>query len=420
MVVEGTREEVRGRGGTGPLAPLTWPLRKSILGLIHLWQAGDRLADVIPPLLEADPGNQVVYSAPEGSRFASSGREFTRRLDGAVLPWEQARRHEFDLALAANLGRLDEVRAPALILPHGVGYAKLVPRNSGYGPSVQRPLSDAVADGLLRYGRVVPAAIGVPHERQLDQIAVHVPDALQVCHVVGDPSFDRMVESLPFRSTYRKALGVNDAQRLVLVSSTWGPHSLVGARYGLLNRLPAELAGGYVTAAVLHPGIWWVHSPRQIRAWLEPAVRAGLRLLAPDAAWQAALVAADVVIGDHGTVTYSAAALGRPVLLAAGGLAEVAPESQVAELYRRAPVFDADAPARPQIEAAIDAYDPEQGAAMAALLTSAPGRSAELLRSLMYSLMRCEEPAEPPRLHPLAAPTLVDVGGCGGAEARAS
>ncbi|MDA0564143.1 hypothetical protein LG943_07355 [Streptomonospora sp. S1-112] len=419
-MVEEVHGAVRGWERTGPLAPLTWPAARTLLGVVHHWGAGDRLADVIPPLLEKSPTNQLVYSVPPGSRFASSGTEFVRRLGAAVLPWEEVRHHGFDLAVAANLGLLDEVRAPTLLLPHGVGYSKLVPRNPGYGPPVRRPLGGAIADGLLRYGRVVPAAIGVPHERQLDQIAEHVPDALQVCHVVGDPCYDRMVAGLRLRKMYRQALGVNDAQRLVLVSSTWGPHSVAGARSGLLNRLPTELAGGYVTAAVLHPGIWWVHGRRQVRAWLEPALRAGLRLLAPEAAWQAALVAADAVLGDQGSLTMYAASLGRPVLLAAGRLTEVAPGSQVAELYRRARAFDADAPARPQIEAAIDAYDPEQGAAMAALLTSAPGCAAERLRGLMYSLMGCQEPTDPPPPHPLPAPTLVGADDRGYAEPHVS
>ncbi|MFC7740294.1 hypothetical protein ACFQXA_03960 [Nocardiopsis composta] len=62
-----------------------------------------------------------------------------------------------------------------------------------------------------------------------------------------------------------------------------------------------------------------------------------MRLIPPEQGWQAALVAADAVIGDHGSVTYYAAALGRPVLLAAFDEGEVLPGSHIDLLGRAAP-----------------------------------------------------------------------------------
>jgi hypothetical protein len=68
---------------------------------------------------------------------------------------------------------------------------------------------------------------------------------------------------------------------------------------------------------VLHPHVWHGHSPHQIRSWLADCVRAGLILIPPLEGWRAALIAADIVVGDHGAVTCYAAALDKPVALAA-------------------------------------------------------------------------------------------------------
>ena len=67
--------------------------------------------------------------------------------------------------------------------------------------------------------------------------------------------------------------------------------------------------------AALHPNIWALHGRRQVLAWLADHMAAGLGVVPPQEGWRAALVGADVVIGDHGSVTRYGAALGVPVLM---------------------------------------------------------------------------------------------------------
>ncbi|MGX1952996.1 hypothetical protein ACWIGY_22215 [Streptomyces anulatus] len=106
----------------------------------------------------------------------------------------------------------------------------------------------------------------------------------------GDPCFDRILAARPYRDRFRSALGVGRGRRLVLLNSTWGPHSLLGNGEGtgndalpsLLAQLTSELPSDeYRIAAVLHPNIWHGHGPGQIRAWLDRARRAGLALIDP-------------------------------------------------------------------------------------------------------------------------------------------
>lgn len=167
--------------------------------------------------------------------------------------------------------------------------------------------------------------IGLSHEEQLERLRRSCPQALPLARVVGDPCFDRLQASLTERDRYRRLLGATGGRRLVVVSSTWSEHSLLGRCPDLPLRLVRELpVDEYAVAVVLHPNIWSRHNPQDL---LREAVAAGLLVVPPQNGWQAALVAADWVVGDHGSVSLYGAALDRVTLLAATGEAELAPDS---------------------------------------------------------------------------------------------
>ncbi|MGW6389909.1 hypothetical protein ACWFR1_05245 [Streptomyces sp. NPDC055103] len=247
------------------------------------------------------------------------------------------------------------------------------------------------------------------HPEQLQRLTRVCAEAVPSAVLAGDPSFDRMLAGRPYRDRFRRALGVRSGQRLVVLNSTWNPEGLFGSGGGqdilpgLLPRLAAELpADEYRLAAVLHPNVWHGHGPGQIRAWLDRARRGGLILIDPVHDWRQALLAADLVLGDFGAVTYYAAALDTPVLLAADGRGRLDPEAPLAEFARQAPRLDPHAPLRPQVERVLSAHRPDGTAAE--FVTSAPGRSAALLRRHFYTLMDLPEPDAPASLEPLPLP----------------
>jgi hypothetical protein len=167
----------------------------------------------------------------------------------------------------------------------------------------------------------------------------------------------------------------------------------------LASELPVD---EYRVAAVLHPNIRAGHGPGQLELWLDRARRAGLSLVDPLAGWRQALIAADLVIGDFGSVSYYAAACGTPVLLGAGSPDDLGPASPVAEFVRTTPRLDPYAPLLPQLERESATHRPRP--ALAELATSSPGRSAELLRRLFYDLIGIPEPAGSALLDPLPLP----------------
>ncbi|MFE3444050.1 hypothetical protein ACFXNW_13540 [Nocardia sp. NPDC059180] len=211
--------------------------------------------------------------------------------------------------------------------------------------------------------------------------------------VAGDPCFDRLTASIPLRQRYRQALGAAPDTTIVTLTSTWGPNSLLGRNPGLIDSALAELTlGDHIVTAIIHPNVWFAHGPWQIRRWLADALRSGLRLIPPLHGWQAALIASDVVIGDHGAVTGYAAALSIPTILAAFPEHEVAAGSAAELVGRTAPRLDRRRPLAEQMSQARSRHDPAISARIAQRVSSRPGQCADVLRSTFYRMIGLERP----------------------------
>ncbi|WP_199547708.1 hypothetical protein [Streptomyces sp. N35] len=254
---------------------------------------------------------------------------------------------------------------------------------------------------VLHDGHPFTDALVLSHPEQRDRLRDSCPQAVDSAVLAGDPCFDRILGHRDLRVPYRRALGVRTGQRLVLLNSTWAKGSLAGGPLpSLLPRLTAELpADEYRIAAVLHPNIWSAHGPGQIRAWFDRALNAGVTLVDPLHDWRQALIAADAVIGDHGSVSFYAAALGTPVLLGAAPLTDIDHRSPSAAFVREAPLLDMNAPLRPQLDSLTT---PPAGPAR--FTTSMPGASAARLRRLFYGLLGLPEPVHTATLRRLPLP----------------
>ncbi|SNR25882.1 hypothetical protein [Actinomadura mexicana] len=393
----------------GPFGPdarrgSTMPGQRTVLAVAHHLTAATRLADVIP-LLETDRRVAVAYTAAPASVFTGGLDAHLRDLGGLVLPWRQAVTTRFDLVVAASHGMLENLHGPVMTLLHGAGPGKLLGRLRGAGPPAARPVTGLIRERIVVAGRVVPSSMALAHERHLSMLDRECPEARPVAFVCGDPCLDRLTASLPYREAYRRALGVGDGRRLVFVSSTWGRDSLFGAHPDVLLRVAAELPRDeYQIVAALHPHIWSWYGRRQVLSWHADCLRHGVRLLPPEEGWRAALVAADRVIGDHGSVTYYGAALGLPVLLGAFPEESVAPGTHTARLGTVAPRVGWDRPLVPQLAEAAHAFTGRLHDEMRRDLSSRPGEAARLIRSEMYRLMRLQDRACPPDVLPVPVP----------------
>jgi hypothetical protein len=245
---------------------------------------------------------------------------------------------------------------------------------------------------VLDDGVPIADALVLSHEEQLTRLAAEAPAALETAVVAGDPCHDRIVASLDFRRRYRDALGLGN-RMLVFVSSTWSASSLLGTRPWLIRELLAELPrDSYVVATALHPNISHAHGPGQIRAWLSDCLRSGMVLLPELDGWQAGLIASDVVVGDHGAVTGYGAAIGRPVVLGSFGDDDLAAGTAISALGEVAPRLPPHGPYEPVLTTAMADDAVERFSAVRDLVTSLPGESMRVLRSVFARLLGLSEP----------------------------
>ncbi|WP_285471695.1 hypothetical protein, partial [Actinoplanes sp. NBRC 101535] len=369
--------------GPGSQRWVTLAAQRTLLAVARTVTSTGRVLDAVQ-LLRDDPRVQVVFAVNDTSPFSDGVPEMLRRAGARVVPWRQLPGLRFDAALTASENtELGTVDAPVLVLQHGVGFHKDLPNSRGDG----RRLSGTVRPAD-RHGRRV--LIAVTHPQQTAQLAEHDPAAAADTVLIADPMLERIRASRLLRHRYRSALGLGD-RRLIVVASTWGRQSLIGRWPELPARLLAEVdADTARVATVLHPNVTAGHGALQLRLWLAAARDAGLLMVPPDAGWQAMLAAADVVVGDHSSMSLLAAGADVPLLLAplAG---EVVPGTPMTVLSRSAERLDVRRPLAPQVDAAVAGHTAGRYAAAVDASFAGPP-AARPLRAVLYELLDLAEP----------------------------
>jgi hypothetical protein len=355
-----------------------------------------RLADVLAAF-DDDPRIRVLFTTSPGSPHAAGTDRLLAWYGAAFVGWRQAVRLRPDLVISTSSnGDLHRLRGPLMMLPHGAGRHKLAPGQGHASKNADAPYGLSRAQ-LVHRGRVLPDVLGISHPDQLDLLARHCPQAIPRAVLVGDPCFDRLQASAHLREPFRRALGVAGRQKLVLISSTWGDMSTFDASPELPLRALRELPSDrYRVALTLHPNIWSEYGPMRVKSWYATARRAGLILVPWYEGWRAALLAADHVIGDHGSVTCYAAALGAPVLLSSKHSPRLVPGTPATRLAASCPRLDESRALEPQLRSSAEPDRVLSNTRIAADDFGLPGGSLRMLRSTAYNLMHLEQREDEP------------------------
>ncbi|PSK89900.1 hypothetical protein CLV63_1244 [Murinocardiopsis flavida] len=371
---------------------VTRPGCRTVLVMVHSVACAQRLMDVVA-LLKADGRIQIVFTmAP--SIFHRGVPEWLAALDCVVIPWSQAEQTRFDLAIAASYWGIERIHAPLVLLPHGAGFGKfMTPALTGVA-AAPRGTFGLDRQRLLHDGRVIPSALVLAHEQERRRLAEGCPEALQHAQVVGDPVVDRLLDARMVPQRFRAALGVGSDQRLAVMVSTWGPHSLLGARSDAVARLVEEAREqhGWRVALLVHPNVWASHGTWQMRAWMADWESCGLIVLPQRTDCVGVLAAADVVIGDHGSTTLYATLLDRPLAMAGAQEADVDPHAPISELLLRAPTIAESGPVLAGVEGMTARFRPGTWGSVAAQISSHPGLFATRMRRVLYEQVGLAEP----------------------------
>jgi hypothetical protein len=338
---------------------------------------------------------KLLFTVNDTSPYSAGALDVLRQAGvERVVPWSEVSRTHHALAISAS-ENIDfaSLKGKTVVLPHGVGFNKYVPdpRTGGTRLAGLPPVE------ALRSGRV---RVVLSHPAQEQQLRAVCPDIAGHTTVTGDSTYDQLLTSLPLRQRYRRKLGLH-GRKLVLLSSTWRSESEIGHWRTLPKELLASLPSDeYQVAVCLHPNIWSHYGPITVRNWFSDALDAGLLLVPPTQGWQATLLAAHVVATDHGSISLYAAALGKPLLLAAFGEERV-PGSPIDTLGQLADRLDPHSDLRRQIDQALATHDPQRFTALAQSVFAHVGESTLLLRDLLYQELHLTPPHDdPPLLRP--------------------
>ncbi|UMP07033.1 hypothetical protein [Amycolatopsis sp. EV170708-02-1] len=344
-----------------------------------------------------------MFTVNGTSAFSDGVEDVLRQAGVRLVPWQAVRDKQvaYDLVLSASENiDFQNVTKHTVVLPHGLGFNKYVPDSNGEGTR----LAGLPPDAVLRAGG---ATVVLSHPEQQRQLSAVCPASEGRTEVVGDPTLARLLASQGLRDRYRETFGTND-RTLVVLASTWRPDSLLGRWQSLPSRLLAELpADLYQVVVALHPNVWSYYGRAQISWWFSSALDAGLLLLPPDSGWQAALVAADQVIADHGSLGLFAAALDKPILHA-GSSAEIVAGTPPAELLREATELDGTTPLREQLDHCRRDHRPGRFDPITDRVFAQTAEADDNLRNLIYRKLNLTAPSasSSPRRFPLPEPCL--------------
>lgn len=275
-------------------------------------------------------------------------------------------------------------RCPVIRVQHGLPGKRVDGSIYAFGP--------AAFDwrGRLRYTKVLVSSDAVK------RLAVECDPAFEgAVEVVGNLGDDRLLAEVPNRADHRQRLGIGPDERVVLVFSTWGPN-------GLFHRFGDAILA---QAGALRDEFRFILSAHRLdnqpgageRNWGEHVASQasrGFLVRDPDEDWVPYLVACDVVLSDHTSVTTHAALIDRPVVHvpAAGGVLE--PGSPVWRLHKVTPGIRADATDLGETLRAALSDGPSPGLRdLAGQLNSHPGEAADRIRAITHELLRLAPPA---------------------------
>jgi hypothetical protein len=382
-----------------------WGCKQGLI-LLHTLTGATRLFELFR-MLAADPRIRWQFCQPPDV-FGGGVREFLAAHGFHTVPWDVARRRKFDVVLAAGGDNLHELPSRIILLAHGAGTNKLGMRRAGPGLPLGRSPYRLNRDYLIRGGRVVPYRLALSHDKEQRLLEEQVPEVLPIAEVIGDPVVDQIQRHRHLRDEYRNKLEVQDERTLVVVTSTGTGSGLLMRRRDLVSRLMRELpATEYKVVLMLHPNFWAYFTPAYLRTWLAEPIRRGLEVLPVDEDWPALLLAADLVIGDHGSATQYGAAAGAAILLGSHPMEDLAPSAPAMMLAALAPHLVEGKTICQQVKDAIAGHKRGQYSLVANQLSSTPGEFGRRLGDLIIDAAQIDSEPLPSTLPALVVPRLM-------------
>lgn len=364
------------------------PYPKRIL-FVAMNGLGLKFLDDVQGVFESDERiDFTVTHSPGGIQSRDAIEEKCHAAGIPYLPFIRVRWQTWDLMVFADHDAMDRFPdcVPKVRLGHGICGSKLV-----NGVPYRHAPQWIEYRGKVFYSRMFEASdyavqLAVRHNPKLKGIAV----------ACGDLAADRMLALRVEREVIRTSMGYSENDFVILVQSTYGETSL-------MESVGRELISHCVVLA--HSKDWRFILQTHPHHWTGPRAtshpfgqflsaqedKPGITVIRNGEGWAPAMVASDMVITDHTSLSMTYALLGKPMLFVdvpGTTLIEGNPGQRLAKVL---PKLSTPGCLAEDIARARSAFPREQVAEIAKDILSYPGEAAERIRNEVCSLLALDD-----------------------------
>lgn len=246
----------------------------------------------------------TVSISPEGSGLGPDDLENLRSLGIECIGWQSARHRRFDLIIVTDRPVVHSWRSTArLLIHHGSSYV------NNPDPWQYRRLAEGTVDFLL-----------LLHRGELSRVREVAGKAMSGrVRVVGQPKLDRLIRCVRTHSEKGSGWDLDPQKPVLFVGSHWTPTSLFRTCGDeVLSYLRTRTDLNILVSGHDHlwsyPSHWSAGIDWRTRlAWMDAEPHM-YRVQGASELWNA-MLAADVGLADHSSVTLELAVLERPLLV---------------------------------------------------------------------------------------------------------
>lgn len=272
----------------------------------------------------------VLFAMSSDAKHKQAAR--CKKVGLNVMAWWRAPWRVWDLCVVADHSFPQELLldgVPVLFIYHGMSSGKIIRgENYKYG----RPY---VYDD---YGRLKYDVIFEAGTYQAEAVAQNYPYLAHAIRVVGEPSVDLFLDLCSKANKTRAEFGFTEADRVVMIQSTWGSESLE-QKYGKdLFKVCHEIAEqeGYYFVFSTHPNHWGDNPQIENRSeYYLAQERPRFKVLRPGDDRSSFLSISDICVSDITSLSLLYAFAMRPLVFIPD--LDVVPESELAQLINACP-----------------------------------------------------------------------------------
>lgn len=364
----------------------TFRKNRNILLISNGAQMAEYLADFWETFKDDENLNFCLHKFHRDIRPGEAERIMNR------LPLRQVGRLEYyfrhwDLVVTADhlnsggaLTHINSTSWATLRIPHGIANKMVAGQLYTYGKNCYD-----------KRDRMLYSCIFASSKTELDLALGMNPAFSDVVTVVGNLKCDLILEQSRQRDDIRCKLGVNPDEKLILVASTFGPNCLFNVVGDALLAEIDRLSGQYRFVLTIHPLEYAANLPNK-PSWgerLSVFKDKGCLVITPGESWEPYMIASDVIITDHTSLSLYGLVLEHPYIFSPIPDTVISQETLTWQLRKFSPILNSDVSNLQEcLHTALYEYPYNELGSLRAKCLPLNGQAKSLVRAAVFRLLK--------------------------------